>query len=73
MGMKLGDKVTLTPTEGGYQKVATGTVVKETPTRITVSLDHKLRRITFNKATGRGQFKVDREFPNYIIATESEA
>lgn len=71
--MNVGDKVTLTPTEGGYQKVATGTVVKETPTRVTVSMDNKLRQITFNKVTGRGQFKADREFPNYIIQPESEA
>lgn len=71
--MRVGEKVTLTPSEGGYQKVATGTVVKETPTRVTVRLDHKVRTITFNKATGRGQFKADREFPNYILSSASEA
>lgn len=71
--MNIGDEVTLTPTEGGYQKVATAIVEKITPTRITVRLVDRLRRITFNKATGRGQFKADREFPNYVLTSKDEA
>lgn len=71
--MNIGDEITLNPTEGGYQTQKVGEVVHTTPTRVTVRIKGRAGLITFNKATGRGQFKPDREFPNYIISTESEA
>lgn len=71
--MDIGDELTLTPTEGGYQKPKTGVVLKTTPTRLTVRIKNEMRQIIFNKATGRGQFKNDREFPNYTIQPASEA
>lgn len=69
--MNVGDSVTLIPTEGGYQKEKTATIEKISPKRMTVLLDGELKRIVFNRTTGKGASKLDREFPNYTLQ-ESE-
>lgn len=61
-----GSTVTLRPTEGGYQKEKTGTVVHDTPKRIKVYVDGVGVR-TFNKSDGMPATKADAAFPRYVV------
>lgn len=65
--MNVGDKVTLIPTEGGYQVRKTATIKGISPKRITVCIDKSLKIINFNRVTGKGASKLDRDFPNYKL------
>lgn len=65
--MNVGDTVTLVPTEGGYQKEQTAIVQKVSPKRVTVRIQGRVGAITFNRDTGKGASRLDREFPNYRL------
>lgn len=69
----IGKRITLRPTQGGYQKEQRGMIIHETSTRIIVRFESLYRLRTYIKETGEPYSKADAEFPRYVAVMDSIA
>lgn len=71
--MNIGDKVTIRPTQGGYQTEQTRYVVKLTPKRVWVSQDPRdsVGWQEFCRTTGKPFGYFGRQFPCYWLVIPS--
>lgn len=68
-----GQHVRLVPTQGGYQKPRTGTVVRVTAQQVLVQPDDGHAQVRYRAADGMPVNKIDQGFPYYVLRSMEQA
>lgn len=68
-----GEAVRLVPTQGGYQKERSGSVIRVTPTQVVVRPADGMCDVTFRLADGLPVRKYDQQFPCYAVRPQTSS